>query len=303
MAGMEGLPFGRDTAGREMNESGIDTTFLEVAFYGSLALFAVVERLLPCRRDGYSFGVRWLSNFSLMALELLIAWVLVPGGLIALALYVEAEDWGLLNALPLASGAAGVLLSIVLFDLVKYWEHRLLHRSSLLWRAHVVHHADLDVDFTTTLRHHPFEVMFSLAVGSLSVVVLGLSPLGILVFSMLAAVITIMSHANIRWNSRVDGLLRLMIMTRDAHAVHHSALRSETDSNYSIVFIGWDRLFGTYRAAPQQGLDRFEIGVEYFRSAEDLSLPIVLTMPFRLPQDRRAQPSLAAADDRPGSSN
>ena len=261
-----------------------DTSILEAAFYGSLALFAVLEHLWPRRDEGYSFLVRWGSNFGLFIFELLITWVLLPGGMIALAIYAQAQGWGLLNLLTPGSGLLATVATVLLLDMTKYWEHRLLHRLPWLWRMHVVHHADLDVDFTTTLRHHPFEILFSMVVGLLAVIVLGLSPLGIFVFSLLAAVVTTMSHANIRWNKTADGLMRLLIMTRDAHAVHHSALRKETDSNYSIVFIWWDHLFGSYRAAPEKGLDDFDVGVEYFRSAADLTLPAVLSMPFRLPK-------------------
>src|SRR5262249_30235006 len=39
--------------------------------------------------------------------------------------------------------------------------------------------------------------------------------------------------------------LRLVIVTPDMHKVHHSDWRSETDSNYSTVLSGWDRLFGS----------------------------------------------------------
>jgi sterol desaturase/sphingolipid hydroxylase (fatty acid hydroxylase superfamily) len=280
-----------------MLELGFDPTIPEAAFYGSLALFALIERILPRRKDRYSFMVRWGSNFFLLTLELLIAWVLVPGGLIVLAAYAQTQGWGLLNSLSLESGLLPVIATVLLWDLVKYWEHRLLHRIPWFWRAHVVHHADLDVDFTTTLRHHPFEVLLSLVVGAIAVVTLGLSPLGIFVFSILAPVVATMSHANIRWNKTVDKWLRLLIMTRDAHAVHHSALRKETDSNYSVVFIWWDYLFGTYRAAPEQGLDRFDVGVEYFRTPQDLTVARVLTMPFRIPKDLPSSSPATATED------
>ena len=141
-----------------------DTDILEAAFYGSLALFAVLERLWPRRDEGFSFPVRWGSNFGLFTLELLIAWVLLPGGMIALAVYAQAQGWGLLNLLTPGSGLLATVATVLLLDLTKYWEHRLLHRLPWLWRMHVVHHADLDVDFTTTLRHHPFEILFSMVV-------------------------------------------------------------------------------------------------------------------------------------------
>jgi sterol desaturase/sphingolipid hydroxylase (fatty acid hydroxylase superfamily) len=252
------------------------------AFYGSIIVFALLERVWPRRQDAYSFLTRWTSNLALLLIELGLVRLVLPAGLAALAYLAQTRGWGLFNNLSLPEWPV-IISGVLLFDLVKYCEHRLLHRFPLLWRLHVIHHADLDMDFTTTFRHHPLEVAFGLAVSGAATVLLGLPPMSILLFSALAAVMTTVSHANIRWNNALDRALRTVFMTRDAHAVHHSALREETDSNFSIVFIAWDRLFGTYRQAPAGGLDDYEIGVEYFRTARDLALDRVLTMPFRLP--------------------
>lgn len=251
-------------------------------FYGAIIVFALLERVWPRRQDAHSFLTRWTSNIALLLIELGLVWLVLPAGLVALAYLAQTNGWGLFNNLSLPEWPI-IIGSVLLLDLMKYGEHRLLHQIPLLWRMHVIHHADLDMDFTTTFRHHPLEVAFSLMVSGAATVLLGLPPMSLLLFSALAAVVTVVSHANIRWNSTLDRALRTVFMTRDAHAVHHSALREETDSNFSIVFIGWDRLFGTYRPAPAAGLDDYEIGVEYFRTDRDLALDRVLTMPFRLP--------------------
>jgi sterol desaturase/sphingolipid hydroxylase (fatty acid hydroxylase superfamily) len=257
------------------------------AFYGSIILFALLERLWPRRQDAYSFLTRWTSNIGLLLIEVGLVRLILPVGLVALAYLAQTNGWGLLNQLPLPEWPM-IIGGVLLFDMMKYWEHRLLHRFRLLWRMHVIHHADLDMDFTTTFRHHPFEVVFSSVISGTVILLLGLSPMSLLLFSALAAIVTTVSHANIRWNPTLDRALRTVFMTRDAHAVHHSALREETDSNFSLVFIGWDRLFGTYRQAPAGGLDNYAIGVEYFRTARDLALDRVLSMPFRLPRQPAA---------------
>ena len=171
----------------------------------------------------------------------------------------------------------------MLLDLLKYWEHRLIHRLRLLWSFHVVHHADLDVDFTTTFRHHPLEVAFSLVVSGAAILLFGLSPLGVLSFSALASVAATLSHANIRWNTTTDRMLRAVFMTRDAHAVHHSALKEETDSNFGLVFIWWDRLFGTIERRPGTRRLRWRRALHF----RDLALDRVLISPFRLPATGR----------------
>lgn len=265
------------------------------AFYAGIIAFALLEWVWPRRQDAHPFLVRWTSNIALLLIEVGLLRVLIPGGLVALAYLAERNGWGLLNALALP-GLLAVVGGVVLLDLLKYWEHRLVHHVPLLWRLHVVHHADLDVDFTTTFRHHPLEVAFGSTVSAAAVVLLGLSPLSVLAFSALAPVVATFSHANIRWTRAADRRLRAVLMTRDAHAVHHSALRNETDSNFGLVFIWWDRLFGTYREAPAGGLDDYEIGVADFRTSRDLALDRVLTMPFRTPGQPRARDAFGPAD-------
>lgn len=266
-----------------------------VAFYGGIIVFALLERVWPRRRDAHSFLVRWTSNISLLLIELGLSRIVVPGGLVALAYLAQGNDWGLLNTLALPAPLT-VLASVAFLDLLKYWEHRLIHGLPLLWRLHVVHHADLDVDFTTTFRHHPLEVVFSWVVSGAAILVLGLSPLGVLFFIVFTSLVATLSHANVRWNTTADRMLRSVFMTRDAHAVHHSALKAETDSNFGLVFIWWDRLFRTYRDAPAGGLDDYEIGVEYFRTSRALALDRVLTMPFQLPASRPERARFGSVD-------
>lgn len=266
-------------------------------FYGSLILFAIVELLLPRISHQYGVGARWLTNISLGAGNLLLMGVIMPIGFVALSLLMESKGWGLLNATAAPLWLA-YPLGVLLLDFGKYLEHILMHQVPFLWRLHVVHHADLDIDFTTGFRHHPVEALVSAVTLPLVILVFGVPPIAVVIYEVLAAVAAVFSHANIRYAPGLDRALRLIFMTRDAHAVHHSRERRETDSNYGLVFLFWDRLFGTYRAAPAQGLDGMTSGVEYFRETRDLHLHNVLTMPLRVPKsgltaldaDKRSSP-------------
>jgi sterol desaturase/sphingolipid hydroxylase (fatty acid hydroxylase superfamily) len=79
----------------------------------------------------------------------------------------------------------------------------------------------------------------------------------------------------------LDRIVRLLVVTPDMHRVHHSILRRETDSNFGFNLPWWDRLFGTYRAAPEAGHDRITIGLPIFRDPSELRLDRLLTQPFR----------------------
>jgi sterol desaturase/sphingolipid hydroxylase (fatty acid hydroxylase superfamily) len=54
----------------------------------------------------------------------------------------------------------------------------------------------------------------------------------------------------------------------------------ETNSNYGFSFPWWDRLFGTYKAQPQEGHDKMKIGLNGYHDDRSLQLSALLTMPF-----------------------
>ena len=77
--------------------------------------------------------------------------------------------------------------------------------------------------------------------------------------------------------------MRWVVVTPDMHRVHHSAVRTETDSNFGFNLPWWDRIFDTYRAQPDAGHTGMTIGLPVFREENDLRLDQMLTQPFRPP--------------------
>ncbi len=72
---------------------------------------------------------------------------------------------------------------------------------------------------------------------------------------------TTFNHSNINLPLKLDALLRWIIITPDTHRIHHSMIRSETDSNYGFSISLWDRLFKTYQAEPEKSQLRLDIGL------------------------------------------
>jgi hypothetical protein len=63
--------------------------------------------------------------------------------------------------------------------------------------------------------------------------------------------------------------------------MHHSHHAHETNSNFGFNLSFWDRLFGTYRAQPDDGHDGIVIGIDTFPdSAKCVQLHWLLLMPF-----------------------
>lgn len=258
-------------------------------FFGSVILASVAEFLLPLRPLRFRVGPRWLANIGLGAANMLIArWILPISG----AFVASAHGIGLFHQFALPVWAE-IVIGVLLLDLLNYAIHRAMHVWPLLWRVHNIHHTDLDVDFTTGVRHHPLESIVVLVVTALAIFALGLSPLALAAYLAGRAVIDITSHANIRVPAGLDRVLRWVIITPDMHRIHHSAWQPETDSNYGTLLSVWDRLFGSYCAAPRDGQKAMTLGLEHWRDEAALGIGGLMLMPFSEPPVRPAAPPSA----------
>jgi sterol desaturase/sphingolipid hydroxylase (fatty acid hydroxylase superfamily) len=176
-------------------------------------------------------------------------------------------------------------------DYTLYWWHVCTHRIKFLWRFHLPHHADLDMDASTALRFHFGEVAISVVWRALQVVLIGVSPLAFSVWQTGLVVAILFHHSNIRLAPETERRLSRWLVTPGMHAIHHSAVEDETNSNWSSGLAIWDRLHGTYRLDVPQ--PEITIGVPAYRDPKELTLRKVLKMPFaarrydwRLPDGR-----------------
>jgi sterol desaturase/sphingolipid hydroxylase (fatty acid hydroxylase superfamily) len=166
-------------------------------FSGVLLLMAVWEALAPRRRRTVGRPLRWASNLGLVVLNSLAVRFLLPLGAAGMALLAEQRGWGLLNNVGLP-GWLAVLVAVVVLDLVIYLQHVLFHAVPLLWRLHLVHHADLDFDVTTGVRFHTIEILLSMLLKVVAVALLGASWLAVLLFEVLLNATSMFNHGNVR---------------------------------------------------------------------------------------------------------
>ena len=173
-----------------------------------------------------------------------------------------------------------MVLSVVALDLVIYLQHVLFHAVPLLWRLHMVHHADLDFDTTTGVRFHPIEILLSLGIKAAAVVLLGAPAVAVLIFEVLLNATSLFNHGNVRLPAWLDRLLRLVVVTPEMHRVHHSVHPRETNSNFGFNLPWWDFLFGTYKAQPADGHEGMTVGLAQFRDERVERLHWMLLLPF-----------------------
>jgi sterol desaturase/sphingolipid hydroxylase (fatty acid hydroxylase superfamily) len=252
-----------------------------------LAAFAVVfaavalwELAAARRKPLYRRRDRWPHNLGLLLVDAIVLRAVAPGAVIGVALLAENRGWGLLNFLAIPPWLAFVA-GVVLLDLVIYFQHVMFHAVPALWRLHRVHHADLDFDVTTGIRFHPVEILISTLIKCAAVAAIGAPAVAVLVFEVLLNATAMFNHANASLPSAVDRWVRWFVVTPDMHRVHHSVQYDESSSNFGFNMPWWDRLFGTYRAQPRLGHEAMTIGVDAFRSAEDLRLDQLLIQPLR----------------------
>jgi sterol desaturase/sphingolipid hydroxylase (fatty acid hydroxylase superfamily) len=249
------------------------------AFVAVLGALYVLQGGRPCRGDGRRSS-RQLVNLAMVVVDTLLVRLVCPVLTVGFAVAVAARGVGLFNATTWPA-AIEVVLAMLALDLVIYWQHRILHRVPILWRAHRVHHSDLAFDVTLGVRFHPFEIVLSQLVKLAAVAALGAAPIAVLLFEIVLQAGSLFTHTDVALPAAVDAILRRWIVTPSVHRVHHSIERDETDSNFGFNLIWWDRLFGTYRARPRRPEHTMPIGIPEFRDpAEQRLLPLLL-QPFR----------------------
>ncbi|MDQ7057691.1 MAG: sterol desaturase family protein [Ghiorsea sp.] len=250
------------------------------AFISIISLVILWEFMANKRPLKQSKVKRWLNNFGLIAVDTVVVKLLLPAGAFGVALWAETNGYGLLNNIEISPLAATVATVIVL-DMIIYWQHRLFHVVPLFWRLHQVHHADRDIDVSTGLRFHPLEILISMLIKFAAVIVLGAPAAAVVLFEVILNGMAMFNHGNIRLPKALDSVVRLLFVTPDMHRVHHSMFKHETNSNYGFNLSIWDKIFGSYHAQPDLGHDKMTIGLEQYQgNTPTSSLLWMLKLPF-----------------------
>lgn len=203
-----------------------------------------------------------------------------------LARWVDARSVGALPALRLPRPLE-YLIAIVLLDYTLYWWHIGLHRVPALWRMHVVHHVDGDLDASTALRFHFAEMLASLPFRGAQIVAIGVRPAALRAWQALTIAEVVLHHSNVRLPLALERAVGRFVVTPRLHGIHHANDADIAASNYSSGLTVWDRLHGTLRDdVPQSSIT---IGVEGYGDAAALRVPELIALPLeRLRAGRHA---------------
>lgn len=256
------------------------TTPLIVGGAAALILFAETKR--PLRRRRESRLQRIGRNLTVAGLTAAVTSALQVPILLPVARRVEKRRLGLLHQLPVPRSLR-ILAGVLLLDYTLWWWHWLSHRVPYLWRFHLVHHVDRDLDASTAARFHFGELALSVFFRTAQTRLLGVDRLTMSIWNTMLMVSIFFHHSNLELSPEMDRLVSRFIVTPRMHGIHHSDYEAETNSNWSSLLSWWDFLHGTFREdVPQQSI---EIGVPAYQHPQDVTLGKITVLPFMEQRD------------------
>jgi sterol desaturase/sphingolipid hydroxylase (fatty acid hydroxylase superfamily) len=226
-----------------------------------LLIFWIIEGSIPLIQPNYKRNKyrHAAVNFGFTIIHLVIHTFLALI-IILISDWCRAQQFGLVYWLN-TGVLATILISVFVLDFFGGWlVHITEHKVPLLWRFHIVHHADNNVDVTTGLRHHPVESVLRGLFFFAGILISGAPMYAVMIFQTFLVLFTAFEHANIRLPRWMDNAISWLFVSPNMHKVHHHWKQPYTDSNYGAVFSIWDRMLGTFlqldHTQIRYGLDR-----------------------------------------------
>jgi sterol desaturase/sphingolipid hydroxylase (fatty acid hydroxylase superfamily) len=245
---------------------------------GLFIILFIVESKLQLRKRVQSRWKRIFINFIVSIPAFALLRILFIPAMFWLAKQNQEWHFGL-NYLYIAPAWLKAAFAFVLLDYSNYIWHILLHKLPILWRFHLVHHTDLDLDVTTAFRFHFGEMIGSVFFRGAAIILIGASPVMVLIYEIAFEAATQFHHSNTKIPFQLEKMLNYLIVTPRMHGIHHSMIKKETDSNYSIIFSFWDRIHKTVRLNIHQ--NEIVTGVPHYADEKELTIGNLLKLPFK----------------------
>ena len=255
--------------------AAVITAGVIVAVFGAML---ILERRRPLRRSVESKMRRVIRNLTTGATALAVAALLQAPLLVPVSQWVMTHRIGLLNVIAMPAALQAVV-AVLLLDYTLWFWHFACHRVPFLWRFHLVHHVDRDMDASTALRFHFGEHALSTLYRCAQIVVIGATPLSVWTWQLILFASILFHHSNVELPHAFERRLVRFIVTPRMHGIHHSDRLNEANSNWSSLLSCWDFLHRTMVLAVPQG--EVTIGVPAYHVASDVTIGRILVLPFR----------------------
>ena len=249
-----------------------------IILWGGLLFFYGLEYVIPLLHLEYKkikhAGVNIFFTITTIIVNFALAFLIVKT-----ADWVTYNKFGLLylGNFPLI---VTVIMGLLLMDLfAAYLIHFIQHKIKWMWKFHLIHHADQQIDTTTANRHHPGESVFRFGFTLLAVFIIGAPIWMVFMYQSISVILSQFNHANISLPKWLDKMISYIIVSPNMHKVHHHYVQPYTDSNYGNIFSIWDRIFGTFKTLDP---DKLVYGIDtHMLPEENSKIANLLKMPFQ----------------------
>jgi len=225
-------------------------TLFFIGFFVALLSLAILEQLLPYRKDWQANKRDWAINGI---------YFLINGAVDnAAKLTVAAIAIYLAPATSIESPwlfIGSTVLALAVHDFFSYWWHRIGHISNFVWRFHGIHHMPKKLFMFNNNTVHFADLFIGSLVSGIPLLLMGFSQETIALTLYIASFHSFYAHINADVRMGIAGYL---MMGPEHHRFHHSTEQDEAQ-NYSSVTALWDQVFGTFIYRP--GEAPREIGV------------------------------------------
>lgn len=139
-------------------------------------------------------------------------------------------------------------LLLIAQDFMFYWLHRVDHYCRLFWAVHVTHHSSEEFNLTVGFRSSVFQPLYRF-IYFIPLSLLGFEPMDTMFMYAATQIYGILIHTKTVGKL---GFLEWFLSTPSHHRVHHGSNIKYLDKNMGMVFIIWDRLFGTFQKEEEE---------------------------------------------------
>ena len=257
----------------------IPSSYRSIILASGILLFWILEGVVPLKQLVYGrwrhLGINLVFTATTLLINLSLAFLIVLS-----ADFVTQTEFGVWNWLS-APLWIQVIVGLLLLDFIGAWfVHWVEHKVKWMWKFHLIHHTDTNVDVTTALRHHPGESIFRALFTILAVFVAGTPIAVVFIYQTASALFSQFNHANIKLPRSIERLLSWVIVTPDMHKVHHHYKQPLTDTNYGNIFSIWDRVFRTY--AEVDNASKLTYGIDTHMDADEHdNVANLIAIPFQ----------------------
>ena len=244
-------------------------TYSIFVFSVLVVLGSFVERAYP--HDAQSVdGNRLKSDVLVLLFNAGVVAKMTSVVLLTGLVWIAENYFGYLHVVPVW---IQVFCVIGLVEFLRYWVHRWQHSVPFLWKWHAVHHTVPLTYGINGLYSHPIDFLLRNVLTLLIPTMLGFDASAILIGTAILVVTGYFAHCNMPLKY---GPLEWVFVSPRLHRWHHSESVVESNSNFGIGLIVFDRLFGTvldpeHRESPEK------MGVEGVPAAQGSVKDMFLT--------------------------